>query len=245
MKDLKEMEKRAQGVINSYSVHDDFKDLERTGWNVWHVKRHRIESVPEHVYGAVQLAVAMWSEFDDYKDINIDRVIALLQFHENEETLMGDITQFQMPKEVKEELGQEADDMTTGLLRKGSYVRELVREFDERKTPEAIFAYMCDKLECDLHSKWYDEEGCVDLNDQEGNEVMRNARVQALLNTGKSWSGMWMQFGRDVYAYDDNFRFVSEYAEKVNLHEPVRKLKKEFKEKAERIIAARLGKENN
>ena len=245
MEDIKRMEERAQGVINSYSLHDNFKDLERTGWNVWHVQRHRIESVPEHVYGAIQLAYAMWSEFDEYQDIDIDRVVLLLASHELGETLLGDVTQFQMPRDVKEEVEQLADDMATAQLRRGKHIRDIVREFDERKTPEAIFAYMCDKLECDLHSKWYDEENCVDLNNQEGNETMNNARVQALLNTGKSWSGMWMQFGRDVYAYDDNFRFVSEYAEKVNLHDPVRKLKKEFKEKADRIIEARLGKENN
>ncbi len=245
MEDIKRMEAKAQSVINHYSLNDEFKDLERTGWNDWHVKRHRIESVPEHVYGAIQLAYAMWSEFDEYEDLDIDRVVLMLASHELEETLMGDITQFQMPREVKSELGQMADDMATGLLRKGKHIREIVREFDERKTPEAIFAYMCDKLECDLHSKWYDEEGCVDLNDQEGNKTMENAKVQALLNTGKSWSGMWMQFGRDKYAYDDNFRFVSLYAEKVCLHEPARKLKKEFKAKADKVLKARLGKEFN
>ena len=186
MEDIKRMEERAQGVINSYSLHDNFKDLERTGWNVWHVKRHRIESVPEHVYGAVQLAYAMWSEFDEYQDIDIDKVVLLLTSHELGETLLGDVTQFQMPRDVKEEVEQLADDMATAQLRRGKHIRDIVREFDERKTPEAIFAYMCDKLECDLHSKWYDEENCVDLNNQEGNETMNNAKVQALLNTGKS-----------------------------------------------------------
>ena len=47
-------------------------------------------------------------------------------------------------------------------------VEELFLEFDAHKTKEAKFAYQCDKLECDIQSKLYDQEGCVDLNQQEG-----------------------------------------------------------------------------
>ena len=75
-----------------------------------------------------------------------------------------------------------------------------------------MFAYQCDKLECDLQSKLYDEEGCVDLEKQDGNDTMKNKRVQELLKTGASWSTMWLQFGQQVYPYDDNFREVSNYA---------------------------------
>ena len=75
-----------------------------------------------------------------------------------------------------------------------------------------MFAYQCDKLECDLQSKLYDEEGCVDLEKQEDNNIIKNKRVQELLETGDSWSTMWLKFGQQVYPYDDNFRAVSNYA---------------------------------
>ena len=55
---------------------------------------------------------------------------------------------------------------------------------------------MCDKLECDLQCKLYDEEGCVDLNDQEDNETAANSHVKALLESEKTWSGMWLKFGQ-------------------------------------------------
>ena len=47
----------------------------------------------------------------------------------------------------------------------------LILEFDERKTKEAIFAYHCDKLECDIQCKLYDEEKCVDMNKQQNNKI--------------------------------------------------------------------------
>ena len=42
------------------------------------------------------------------------------------------------------------------------------------------FAYFCDKLECDIQAKLYDEQGCVDLNNQEGNKTFENKHVQIL-----------------------------------------------------------------
>lgn len=98
-----------------------------------------------------------------------------------------------------------------GLL-KGEEIEQLFLEFDERKTPEAFFAYQCDKLECDLQSKLYDEEGCVNLKEQEGNQTLENKKVQLLLEQGFSWSEMWLRFGQETYPYDEHFREVSNYA---------------------------------
>ena len=46
----------------------------------------------------------------------------------------------------------------------GECIEKLILEFDERKTKEVLFAYYCDKFECDLQCKLYDEEACVYLN---------------------------------------------------------------------------------
>ena len=94
---------------------------------------------------------------------------------------------------------------------------ELVLEFDERKTKEAIFAHFCDKLECDIQSKLYDEEDCVDLNNQEGNNIMSNPTVKGLLDDGKSWSEMWLLFGQRTYGYDEHFTEVSNYVREHNV----------------------------
>ena len=50
---------REQNVINYYVLCNKLKDLIRTGWINWNVKRDRIESVAEHIYGVQQLAIAM------------------------------------------------------------------------------------------------------------------------------------------------------------------------------------------
>lgn len=78
---------------------------------------------------------------------------------------------------------------------------------EEKKQKE-----QCDKLECDLQSKLYDEEGCVNLKEQEGNQTLENKKVQLLLEQGLSWSEMWLRFGQETYPYDEHFREVSNYA---------------------------------
>ena len=201
---------KEEKIVNYYVICNKLKNVIRTGWQDWNVKRERLESVAEHIYGVQMLAIAMHSEYQ--YDIDLTKVILMLAIHELGETIIGDLTQFQISKEEKEKLEHDAvKDILKGLLN-GEKIEELFLEFDERKTKEAFFAYQCDKLECDLQSKLYDEEGCVDLRKQEGNKTMEHPLVKSLLDSGSSWSTMWLKFGQQMYPYDDNFRSVSEYA---------------------------------
>lgn len=201
---------KEQNVLNYYVLCNKLKNVIRTGWVDWKVKRQRIESVAEHIFGVQMLAIAMKSEYE--YDIDIMKVIYMLAIHELGETIIGDLTQFQITKEEKEKIEHEAVHNILSSLLDGKKIEELFLEFDEHMTPEAKFAYQCDKLECDIQSKLYDQEGCVDLNHQEGNNTTSNEIVKKLLETGESWSDMWIKFGQKVYPYDENFMSVSNYA---------------------------------
>ena len=201
---------KEQNVINYYVICNRLKNVIRTGWKNWNVQRERIESVAEHIFGVQMLAIAMKSEYK--YDVDIMKVIYMLAVHELGETVIGDLTQFQISKEEKEKMEHEAVHRILNGLLDGNQIEELFLEFDAHNTKESMFAYQCDKLECDLQSKLYDEEGCVDLDKQKNNPTMNNERVQELFKTGSSWSTMWLQFGQQVYPYDENFRAVSNYA---------------------------------
>lgn len=201
---------KEENVINYYVICNRLKNIIRTGWKNWNVQRERIESVAEHIYGVQMLALAMKSEYQ--YDVDIMKVIFMLAVHELGETVIGDLTQFEISKQEKEKMEHEAVHEILGGLLDGRQIEELFLEFDSHNTKEAMFAYQCDKLECDLQCKLYDEEGCVDLNKQEGNATLKNSVVQDLLKKGASWSTMWLLFGQHTYPYDDNFRAVSNYA---------------------------------
>ena len=156
------------------------------------------------------LAIVMKSEYQ--YDIDLLKVIFMLAIHELGETVIGDLTQFQVSKSEKEQMEHEAVHKILKGLLDCNQIESLFLEFDAHATKEAIFAYQCDKLECDLQSKLYNEEGCVDLNNERKNELMANEFVSKLFNTYSTWSEAWMRFGQQVYPYDENFRAVSNFA---------------------------------
>lgn len=201
---------KEKNVINYYVLCNKLKNVIRTGWLDWNVTRDRVESIAEHIFGVQMLAIAMKSEYK--YDIDLTKVIFMLAIHELGEIIIGDLTQFQITKEEKEELEHKAVHDILGSLIDGKYIEELFLEFDEKKTPEAKFAYQCDKLECDLQCKLYDQENCVDFNKQENNNSFYHPDVQKYYKEGLSWSEMWIKFGQGRYNYDKNFMAVSNYA---------------------------------
>lgn len=200
---------REKSVIEFYVLCNKLKDVIRTGWKDWKVKRNRIESVAEHIYGVLMLAVAVWSEFD--YDIDLKKTLTMIAVHETEEILIGDLTSFQISKQEKQKMGHEAVKKIFGKLTRAKEVENLIYEFDERKTSEAKFAYQCDKLECDIQCKIYDQEGRVDIFKQEGNSTAEGQDVKSLLNKYNSWSKMWIKYDQDKCDYDKNFLKISEY----------------------------------
>lgn len=216
---------REENVVNFYILCNKLKNVIRTGWINWNVNKERLESVAEHIYSTQMLAIAMKSEYE--YELDIMKVIYMLAIHELGETVIGDLTLFQISKEDKEKIEHEAvSNILDGLL-DGEYIKELFLEFDSQNTKESLFAYQCDKLECDLQSKMYDLEGYVDLNNQSDNTITESKDVKELLESGNSFSDMWLKFSQKRYPYDDNFKSVSSYMIGKNKDNYSLKLKKD------------------
>ena len=201
---------KEENVINYYVLCNKLKNVIRTGWKDWNVQRERLESVAEHIFGVQMLAIAMKSEYN--YDVDILKVIMMIAIHELWETVIWDLTEFQISREEKERIEHEAVHKILKDLADGEEIEKIFLEFDEHKTKEANFAYQCDKLECDLQCKLYDEEWCVDLSKQESSNVIENERVQKLLKENKTRSEMWLEYDMDNISYDENFKAISNYA---------------------------------
>lgn len=204
---------REENVLKYYVLCNRLKHTIRTGWKDWHVQADRIESVAEHIYSVQQLAIAMNSEFD--YDIDIQKVIVMLAIHELEETIIGDLTLFQIDADDKLAQGHNAVKKALEPLFDKEYLNALIEEFDGHETKESLFAFWCDKLECDLQAKMYSETAIVDLSDeaQADNISFKNPTVIEKLSEGKSFGQMWLEFSQGRYGYDENFMSVSKYAE--------------------------------
>ena len=93
-------------ILHYYYETATLKEVERTGWKIWNVSRNkRIESIPEHIYGTQQLAIAIFSEFN--LNIDIFKVIMMLSIHETEEIYIGDKTPFDnISEQEKNKIGE-------------------------------------------------------------------------------------------------------------------------------------------
>lgn len=200
---------RAKSVVEYYVLCNKLKNIIRTGWKKWNVNRDRLESIAEHIFGVQSLAIAMYSQYK--YDIDLYKVIFMLSVHELEEILIGDLTEFDVNKDDKLKEGHNAISVILGNLLSGRELEKLILEFDAKETKEALFAYHCDKLECDIQCKLYDEEGTCDLDKQEGNNIYNMLVIQELLEKEKTWSNMWLEYDRSKFTLDSNFEEVLDY----------------------------------
>ncbi len=195
-----ELEKLSH-VMEFYVRHSILKETERKGWIKWNVTGRR-ESIADHISSAQALAWALYSEFD--LNVNIEHVISLLSLHEEGETLIGDITPYEgITPEEKLEKEREAIVSIYKDLKQGKYLISLFDEFEARKTTEAQFAYLCDKLDCDLQAMFYsDEERCTIANATY--EMVSNKQVQQIIQKGAKT--VWEVFYEaDKHIYEGTF----------------------------------------
>ena len=206
------MANSVNNVLDFYYLTISLKDLVRSGWKQWNVQRKRLESVAEHIYSTCMLAIAIHSEFLNYP-INLERVITMLTVHELEEVLISDITPFDnVSAEEKMERGHAAIHEILAPLKLGYKYQSLICEFDERKTPEAQFAYMCDKLDADLMSLYYDRDlDCTVENATP--HLQQNGDIQNISNHGVYTMGECFYIvENESNRLDENFSKILEEA---------------------------------
>lgn len=196
----------ATNVIEFYEVAIVLKQVIRSGWKQWNVKRERLESVAEHVYGTCMLAIAMASEYN--YNIDIKRVVMMMAIHELEETVIPDITPIDnVSAEEKLSMGHKAIVAILSPLANSTELINIILEFDARKTPEAKFAYQCDKLECDLMSIMYDRQDPISFDD--ATALVKNAKhLKDMHDTGVATSMADFFYLYDKEKYDENFSEV-------------------------------------
>ncbi len=197
------MDKKIKDIMSFYALCSKLKDTIRKGPLTWNANRERIESVAEHIYGVQMLAISIYYQFGYKLDLN--KVIYMLAIHELEEIEIGDLAFYETTKEDKLEKGKNATDFILKDLLGKEEISNLLDEYNERKTEEAIFAYHCDKLECDVQMKLYDQEGCFDLNNQPNNPIIDLPSVKKVLDSESSISNAWIEFDRSKFEDDPVF----------------------------------------
>lgn len=205
--------RRIINVLDIYYQLSSLKVKERQGWLKWNVSGTRVESIADHVFGAEQLAWLMYSESGI--DLDIFKVIAMLSLHETEEVTIGDITPFDnVTPEEKLQMGNYAVEKMLENLSQKKMMSDLIDEFNERKTKEAKFAHLCDKMECDLQAKRYSDAGYCNIEDAP-KKIVSDQRVQEIISNGaQTVADVFIEYDKGKYegtAFADLISFLKSY----------------------------------
>lgn len=188
-------------IIKFYLITNKLKEKIRTGWQELGISSERLESVAEHIYGCLMLAIAIDSEYN----LNLDmyKILKMISLHELEETIMKDYTvRDNIPKEERIKQGKECIEQVTNGMIKRSEIIDLLDEFNEHLTKESIFCYHIDKIECNFQAKIYDLKGKFDLSKAIEDAKFYNEDVNLELNKDITASDIGIEYDKKLYIGD-------------------------------------------
>ena len=204
------MENREKQVINYYLLCNRLKTKIRKECLNWNVGTGRAESIAEHIYGTQMLAIAMCQAYG--YDIDISRVSFMLAIHEIEKTIKRSNILLQIFKSDRKRAIQYAfrDILPSPEL------EQLLNEYDNRSTKEALFAYQCDRLETAVQAKINKDRVKKEEKTSRKTNAFEDSRFVRWFNKSLDFAENWRNLGAESIKFDPNFTEVSDYASKVN-----------------------------
>ncbi|MCL2456697.1 MAG: HD domain-containing protein [Defluviitaleaceae bacterium] len=140
------MKKNLQTQLEFLKIADDLKNIFR---QTTLIDGSRFENVAEHSWHFALAAMTLF-EHNALDGVSLDRVLKMATVHDLVEVFAGDTPAHDVAANVgKEEREREAADKLFAFLppEQAREFRNLWEEFDEMKTPDAIFAAAVDRFQ--------------------------------------------------------------------------------------------------
>lgn len=197
-----------QKIVDLYFVTNKLKHVLRQGWINWQVEGIRVESIAEHIYGTLMLAVSICANTN--QDVDLYKVALMLALHEIEEIIIGDIAFFDTERaKTKKEDGKRAVEKIFENCANKQEFLAVIAEFEECKTKEAKFAKACDKFEADLQAYLYRNNFNYDKVNP---NFYEDERIKDFIARGKSEVHQ-MFIDNDKKYYEGIFMDLAKYLE--------------------------------
>jgi len=158
-------------ILKFFYTFVNLKKISRQGW-IDKLSIEKPESVADHIFSMTMMGMI----FSDLEKYNTEKILKIILLHDLSESIIGDITPEQIPKNEKTILENNAmKEILNELppILKKQY-GELWNEYTENSSPEAKIVHQLDKLEMALQAKIY-------LNDGHSKE-----KLDSFFNTSKN-----------------------------------------------------------
>lgn len=196
-------------ALRFYMFANKLKEVIRTGWLELKISSKRLESVAEHIYGCLVLAIALDSE--NNLDLDMFKVLKMIVVKELEKVTLKEVTTRDYPtyEERKQQAIETVTKITDGLL-KQQEIMDLLEEVYNKETKEAKFVSQLTKIESDIQAKIYDLKGEFDLNVAlEDAKYYGEELANEIIPQMKNASDGFILYDRKYYT-DEIFKSLSE-----------------------------------
>ncbi len=171
-------------ILDFYFSVIDLKTIKRSGWIELGIDNP--ESIMDHIGGTVLLAMSINEE----KGLNLD---------------MSKVYEMFVIKELKKTT--KSPEELLNKLSNNSRLLEVYKEYKERTSREALFAYMVCKLESDIQAKKYELDGLLSIEAAKADIEDYPEEIKSRLTNISKASDGWLEYNRQYY--DDMFLELS------------------------------------
>ena len=146
-----------KNIYKYFSEINKLNEIVRTGWVIRNVPLERRESVGEHIFTMALLTLSIIDKYNLDKKLNIEKVLKMILIHELGEIDVGDIALPNAEQAKQKYIGElNCVNRICDVLEE-DWMLDLWKEFEEKKTEEALFVYKMDKLQAVMQARYYSE----------------------------------------------------------------------------------------
>ena len=145
-------------ILNFYKEYIKLEQILRKGWLMCNVPAKRLESVADHTLQLIMLASVVTKELNFSIDMN--KLTEMLLIHDIGETIVGDISEVEIDRNVKKASEAEAVRALLNNLNpdNAKYYYDLWEEMESHSTELSKFAYLLDKIDAVIKASIYERE---------------------------------------------------------------------------------------
>lgn len=167
------MENNFKGEVQLYMIFDRLNDVIRRGPLLWKVKRERLAEIKDHSFDLIiilKLIEKYWP-----LNINCNKIIDYMIFHDLPEAITGDITKFEgISEEEIKRVTDIAEDWLKKLFNDVVNIEEIFDNYKNKVDIESKIAHMIDKVHSAIEFIKYQSENNIDIDNPEIPHILRN-----------------------------------------------------------------------
>ncbi len=182
--------------VKLFMIFDILGDTVRTGPQLWHIDRERLEDVKNHILDLLLIIRILKKYFPLKLNIDYDKVNDYIICHDLPEAITGDITKFEgVPDEEIKRVTKIAIEYLSNKFGNVLDLSNILNNYESRSDIEAKIVHMIDKIHSAIPFMKYQSEKDINMEDSRIIPELRyHPFVVRKIEEGKDLADIFFEF---------------------------------------------------